>query len=152
MGLGQVIVISHRGYEAGEDDALENNPIQVKKLLDMGIDVEIDVSYNDGRFFLGHDSDRYEVDADFLKQEGLWCHAKSRLALEVMLQNGVHCFWHQQDDYTLTSRGIIWAYPSKQLHNVHQSVLLFPENISGGLTNEQQENLYAVCTDFPFLY
>ena len=146
-----MIIISHRGYENGEDTLLENNPAQVKKLLDLGIDVEIDVSYN-GRFFLGHDGSRYEVDLDFLKQSGLWCHAKDSMAFELMLQNNVHCFWHQQDDYTLTSRGIIWAYPSKEIHNLHQSVLLFPENISSGLTNTQQERLYAICTDFPFKY
>jgi len=146
-----MIVISHRGYESGENDKLENNPLQIRRLLSMGIDVEIDVSY-DGRFFLGHNSGKYEIDIDFLKQDGLWCHAKDSLAFELMLQSGVHCFWHQCDDYTLTSRGIIWAYPSKDLHNLHQSVLLFPENIPGGLTSAQRENLYAICTDFPFLY
>ena len=25
----------------------------------------------------------------------------------------VHCFWHENDDYALTSKNWIWAYPGK---------------------------------------
>ncbi len=141
-----MIVISHRGYENGEDEMLENNPEQIKKLLKMNIDVEIDVRYNEG-FYLGHDCARYEVDIGFLKQDGLWCHAKDIKSFELMLVSGIHCFWHQSDDYTLTSRGVIWAYPNVKLHNLTNSVCLLPEKFE-----KTYENFYAICTDYPFKY
>ena len=30
-----------------------------------------------------------------------------------MSKMNCHYFWHQEDDYTITSKGIIWAYPGK---------------------------------------
>jgi hypothetical protein len=30
-----------------------------------------------------------------------------------MLDNNIHCFWHQKDDFTITSQGFIWTYPGK---------------------------------------
>lgn len=30
-------------------------------------------------------------------------------------QNIKNCFWHQEDDYALTSSGYIWTYPDKLL-------------------------------------
>ena len=35
-----------------------------------------------------------------------------------MLRNNIHCFWHEQDERTLTSRGYIWTYPYKQVTNM----------------------------------
>ncbi len=33
-----------------------------------------------------------------------------------MLKNkNIHCFWHQNDDFTLTSKNIIWTFPGKKL-------------------------------------
>ena len=54
-----------------------------------------------------NDSPKYEIQKVFLDQEGLWCHAKNKDALERMLAYKIHCFWHQEDDYTITSRGYI---------------------------------------------
>jgi hypothetical protein len=36
-------------------------------------------------------------------------------ALKAMVKEDIHCFWHQNDDYTLTSEGYIWTYPNKQV-------------------------------------
>ena len=121
-----MVLIAHRGYVNGENSLLENNPLQIKRLLKMNINVEIDVIYEDGKVFLGHDDLKYQVDIDFLKQEGLWCHAKNMEALRMMLDNNIHCFWHQEDDYTITSRGYVWAYPGKETDG-KKTVLLFPE-------------------------
>lgn len=121
-----MVLIAHRGYVNGKNSLLENNPLQIKRLLKMNINVEIDVIYEDGKVFLGHDDLKYQVDIDFLKQEGLWCHAKNMEALRMMLDNNIHCFWHQEDDYTITSRGYVWAYPGKETDG-KKTVLLFPE-------------------------
>ena len=141
-----MIVISHRGYENGEDEMLENNPEQIKKLLKMNIDVEIDVRYNEG-FYLGHDCARYEVDIGFLKQDGLWCHAKDIKSFELMLVSGIHCFWHQSDDYTLTSKGYVWTYPGKDV--ISKSVIVMPEKISFDFSQLKEYDVHGVCTDYP---
>lgn len=142
-----MLVISHRGYENGEDSSLENNPKQIKKLLNMNINVEIDVLYNDG-FFLGHDKPLYEVEMDFLKLDGLWCHAKNVEALEIMLQNGIHCFWHETDKYTITSRGYIWAYPGMPLTS--NSINVLPERYAKQF--RKLDTCIGVCTDYPIKY
>ena len=107
-----MILISHRGNLNGRESE-ENNPYKLDMLLDLGYNIEIDVWLNDNKFFLGHDSPEYRVSLDYLQNDLLWCHAKNLLSLEIMLKEGVHCFWHQADDFTLTSRGFIWTYPNK---------------------------------------
>ena len=139
-----MIIISHRGYENGPNELLENNPQQIRKILAENMQVEIDVTYDDG-YYLGHDYKKYKVDLQFLKQDGLWCHAKNIAALSLMLKNNIHCFWHQQDDYTITSRGFIWAYPGKPL--VPMSVCVLPE-----LKKQDYNMCYAICTDYPVIY
>lgn len=136
-------IISHRAYTNGENSLFENNPLQIKKLLKMGVDVEIDVWCIDGEYLLGHDSPKYQIQESFLQQEGLWCHAKNKDALEQMLASEIHCFWHQEDDYTITSRGYIWAYPSKETTGKN-TVLLFPERYP----DIKYSKYDFICTDY----
>lgn len=57
-----------------------------------------------------------KVSLEYLKHPCFWCHAKNLDALAIMLQHpDIHCFSHQNDDFTLTSRGFIWTYPNKPL-------------------------------------
>jgi hypothetical protein len=139
------IIISHRGYENGEDQKLENNPTQIQKMLKNNIQVEIDVYYYKENFFLGHDEPKYQINIDFLKQKGLWCHAKNLDSLKTMLKNNIHCFWHQEDDYTLTSKGYIWTYPNKQLTDSSICVL-------NSIILKQIPDCFAICTDYPLYY
>ena len=48
-------LISHRGNLSGPDVKLENNPLQIQKVLDLGYECEIDVWYIGGDYLLGHD-------------------------------------------------------------------------------------------------
>lgn len=144
-----MIIISHRANLDGINKDTENNPNQILKCLDYGFDVEIDVWSIGDKFFLGHDEPQYEIDYTFLQNDKLWCHAKNNESLKKMIDNKkINCFWHQNDDYTLTSKNFIWVYPNKQL--VDNSIAVMPEN-----TNYSVENLkrcYAVCTDKPIYY
>ena len=54
-------------------------------------------------------------DFDFPPRQHLWCHAKNLQALQSMLEYNINCFWHQQDDFTITSKGDIWTYPGMQV-------------------------------------
>jgi|MDTB01.2.fsa_nt_gb hypothetical protein len=109
--IEKTLLISHRGNTTGPSPDYENNPAYVNKTLSMGYDVEIDVWMSRSELYLGHDSPDYKVNIDFLKRPGLWCHAKSLEALSLMVSNNIHCFWHNTDDYTLTSQGKIWSSP-----------------------------------------
>ena len=111
-----MILISHRGNLNGKSNR-ENQPDYIHEALVQDFDVEIDVWwFGDGGYWLGHDKPQYHVDENFLENPRLWCHAKNIDALYKMNINSlIHCFWHQEDDVTLTSRGYLWTYSGKQL-------------------------------------
>lgn len=139
------ILISHRGNTKGPDEALENNPEHIKRLLSSNpsLHVEIDVWFKDGLLLLGHDSPQYIINHDFLLRDRLWCHAKNLQALEYMLQyNITNCFWHQEDDFTLTTSGFIWTYPNKSV--TKKSIIV---DTSKDWKNNKY-NCYGVCVDY----
>lgn len=134
-------IISHRGNLNGPSN-LENNPSHILNCLSKNIECEIDVWNIDGKFYLGHDSPQYHVDLDFLKLDGLWCHCKNLEALEQLVKLNIHCFWHQNDDFTLTSKGFIWTFPNKEV--VGHSVIV--DNSSNW--RNKNYNCYGICTDY----
>jgi hypothetical protein len=134
-------IISHRGNVIGPCD-LENHPKHIQELLNKKIDCEIDVWYLNKKFYLGHDLGQYEINLSFLRQEGLWCHAKNLNALQVMLSNNINCFWHENDDFTLTSNGFIWTFMNKPI--CEKSIIV--DNSANWIKNNY--NCYGVCTDY----
>ena len=106
-------LISHRGNINNIDKDRENSPDYINEALENGFDVEVDVRFENGKFFLGHDFNQFEIDKNFLQNDKIWCHAKTNEALIALDQIKAHYFWHQDDDYTITSKGYIWTYPGK---------------------------------------
>ena len=107
-------IISHRGNINGPDSDSENNPKKIEQALNLGYECEVDVWSQSGALTLCHDfknDKHYSINAEFLKKDGLWCHAKNIEALSAMIFLGVHCFWHQEDNHTVTSKGFIWSHP-----------------------------------------
>jgi hypothetical protein len=133
-------LISHRGNLNGPSDS-ENHPAQIKKVLDLGYDCEIDLWYEFGRFYLGHDIPEYCIHPAFLDQEGLWIHCKNLDALNACTDKQNY-FWHDRDSYTLTSKNFIWTFPNKLV--VEKSVIV--DNNS----NWQSKNYdcFGVCSDY----
>ena len=127
----------------GPNPLRENSPDYIEKALKLGFDVEIDVWHRNGQFYLGHDKPQYKVESSFLKNRNFWCHAKNLEALDEMLKKKIHCFWHQNDEYTLTSKGIVWAFPGKMTSS--QSICVMPENFN---YTPLKENYVGVCSDF----
>lgn len=145
-----MLVISHRANINGPNSALygENNPDSIKHALSLGYHVEVDVSYCNNRFYLGHSNLDYPIDLDFLKTKNLWIHCKNIEALHLLLQQDVICFFHDKDECTLTSNNYIWTYPSKYIPLTDKSIAVMPERVSGWNTII----CFAVCTDFPKKY
>jgi len=138
-------LIAHRGLISGPDSNLENLPDQITKALTAGYDCEIDVRYINSKWMLGHDTPDYEVSFEFLKQSKLWIHAKNLTALYELGKTTLVYFWHQGDDFTLTSNGYIWTYPGKDLTD--KSIMVMPEWSDLNFKN-LDTNCYAICSDF----
>ena len=136
-----MIYISHRGYISGVDEKLENNPDNISKLLKSNIHVEIDVRYHNDNFYLGHDEPKYKISSDFLKHKNLWCHAKDFKTLDQIRNVDCHYFWHQEDDYTITSKGYIWTYPGKKI--LPKSICVLQERV-----NYKKIDCLGICSDF----
>lgn len=138
-------LIAHRGLINGPNPELENHPDMIKNVLHIGYDVEIDVRYIKGEWFLGHDEPTYKVDFDFFKHPGLWIHAKNLDALYVLTTSYLNFFWHQNDDFTLTNNGYIWTYPGKEL--TADSVCVMPEWNDPEFKNLPKD-CYGICSDY----
>ncbi len=137
-----LIKISHRGNTIGPSSN-ENEPKHIKFALKT-YDVEIDVWWKDG-FWLGHDKPTYKVDQNFLRNPKLWCHAKNMEALVKMRSDPeIHCFFHGEDDATLTSRGHIWCFPGKEIPG---SIVNQPEWF-GNLEQLDLTGYEGVCSDY----
>ena len=141
-------LIAHRGNLSGPDPDNENRPSYIQKALGMGIDVEIDVWWSEEENvpYLGHDEPQYRIPVCFLYEPGMWVHCKNILALErckdLCLPNPY--FWHQEDDVTLTSNGLLWTYPCKPL--TKYSIAVMPERCACDPPNI--ETAYGICTDY----
>jgi hypothetical protein len=138
-----MLLIAHRGNINGPS-AEENSPALIDNVLGLGYSAEIDVWFIDGQFWLGHDAPTYKVNASYLINDKLWCHAKHIDSLLEMKRIGVpHYFWHDQDDCVLTSSGYFWTFPGKQL--TEASIAVMPEVVQDVTTVPR--TIYGICSD-----
>lgn len=138
--------ISHRGNINGKMESWENEPTYIDLAIKKGYEVEIDIWYVDGVLWLGHDKPQYGgIELRWLRDRlgKLWIHCKNKEAMEFFYENGYefNYFWHENDDMTLTSIGVIWAYPNKQ--QIKNSIAVLPE-----LHDDDISVCLGVCSDF----
>jgi hypothetical protein len=145
-----MILISHRGNINKKNPSLENNPSYVDIALEMGFQVEIDVWFIEGEFFLGHDSAQYKINIEWIlkRKSFLWVHCKNILAIEEFNDisknpsySEINYFFHNTDDLTVTSKGFLWVYPGKQ--PVKNSIAVSPE-----LFTDDLNSCLGICSDF----
>lgn len=130
--------------------ALENHPDYIKKALDAGFNVEVDVqSIRNGEALIGHGGPSYTTNLDMICDDRVWCHAKTLSALEDLLHIGAHCFWHQDDDYTITSKGVIWTARDECGGNIVR-VTKKASDVGEVMTDNGLlfNHLYGVCCDY----
>ena len=105
-----MIKIAHRGNFNGRNIVRENTIDYLTAAIEAGYNVELDVKYENDVFWLGHDISQEKVTLTFLRQSAVWTHAKNIEALNTLWHHPeVNVFWHDQDDFTFTSKGIKWA-------------------------------------------
>lgn len=139
--------IAHRGNMNGPNSDMENNPEYIQKTIDLGYDCEIDVRLINNIFYLGHDLPQYKIEIDFLLNNSnkLWIHCKNIEALDYLINYKIlNIFWHNNDEYTITSKGYIWSYIGmKTTKNI---VCVMPE-LAVNYTIDNN-NCYAICSDY----
>jgi glycerophosphoryl diester phosphodiesterase len=144
-------IISHRGNLQGPDVQNENTIESIFTAIAKGFGVEIDVWVIDGVIYFGHDDPDRIIDKKIIDMVGLdgWFHCKNLEAIDFFIKNysSFNYFWHQQDDFTLTSNRIVWTYPGKEVGP--SSIIVLTEPIEYNMINS---NVYGICTDYPEMY
>jgi len=135
--------IAHRGNYAGIQPDRENTIEYIQEALSLGYWVECDIQTTQNGLYFGHDEPQEPLDYKIVMHPRVICHAKDTNALTRLLDLGAHCFWHEEDNVTLTSQGYIWCYPG--VHPKHESAIwldlqdkALPENTSG---------IWGICSD-----
>jgi hypothetical protein len=152
--MQSITYIAHRGLYQGPSQEKENRPSQIDDALSMGFEAEIDLRIKDDQLWLGHDEPQYCIDKHWLMRHSprLWIHCKDLQALEWCTKNpSLNFFWHQEDDFTLTSQHFIWTYPDGPLG--FRSISVMPEWKGDnfiGLTKyvRSGQPLAGICSDF----
>lgn len=142
-------IISHRGNLKGIVSNKENRPSYIDCAIGCGYEVEIDIRYINGEFWLGHDTSDYKITKEWIlnRIEDLWYHCKNLdAAIELKKLNpNIKYFCHSQDPYIITSTNHFW---------VHDLNLKLDENCIIPLLDEESvlkfndKIVYAVCTDY----
>lgn len=142
-----MIKIAHRGNYAGRNKDRENTISYIEEAILAGYNVEVDAWLLGSEWFLGHDFPVEQVTKDFFERPEIWTHAKNLIGYVSLYHNPkVHVFWHNKDDFAITSKGIKWA---KTGIITHDGVMVMPENDAcclDSLRLEQIEPL-GVCSD-----
>lgn len=144
-----MLYIAHRGLYNGPDERKENHPDQIKSAWNKGYHVEIDIRYVDKKLVLGHDQPQYEINKEFLDTTKTWIHCKNLEALyyfSTSTLESYNYFWHENDQYTLTSKQFIWAYPGMPLTD--NSIMVMPEHVDASLNNTKLAACYGICSDY----
>jgi hypothetical protein len=143
-------LISHRGNINGPNPLEENNPEYIDFALKLCYDVEIDLRLENNKFYLGHDESQYYVPMIWLveRKDNLWIHCKDLDCLNNFSNSPIdfNYFWHQEDDYTLTSKNFIWTYPGKEYKS--KSVIVMPEWDNMSYDALRNVECYGICSDY----
>jgi len=141
-------LISHRGNIIGPNPSRENTPSYIDTAISAGYEVEVDINYIDGSFYLGHDTPDFEITETWMlkRKDNIWFHCKNLdAATQLCRLSDLRFFCHTADSFVLTNTNHIWVHDlTMNLCDTCIIPLLSDVDIlnySGGV-------VYAVCTDY----
>ena len=144
-------IISHRGNINGIVPNKENRPSYIDAAIGLGYEVEVDLRFIDGEFWLGHDEPQYKINESWinLRKDKIWYHCKDiESSLELIkINDGYKYFCHTQDDYVITSVGKLWV------HNLEGKIndeCIIPLLSMLDINNYINNTPFAVCTDYVY--
>jgi len=139
------LLISHRGNTNGSDIDKENSPTTIAHTINNGFDCEVDLRVVENKLFLGHDLPQFQIELSFLNEfkDKLWIHCKNFEALNYMkkIDKTFNYFWHQNDNFTLTSKGFIWTFPGNK-YSSNSVIVNLDENLF------LESDCYVICIDY----
>lgn len=150
-------IIAHRGLLNGPTD-IENCPIQIEKAIQEGFDVEIDLRYEFGKYWLGHDQAEYQILFEQIwnwsDKVTVYLHCKTVYTLQTVSKignnkNKILPFFHDVDDCILLPDHTIWVHPKseeKAYFDAINSIFVIPSLRDA---TKYSNNCYGVCTDYP---
>lgn len=145
--------IAHRGNVTGKQNEQENTVPYILKAIELGFDCEIDVWRINGEMILSHDKPVSEMPMRIIPRElwnfrdKLWFHCKNIEALSylISLDPVPRCFYHDEDDYTLTSDNHIWAYPGAIV--TRKTIIVMPEWDIRKHEDAEFRSCAGICSD-----
>lgn len=147
-------LISHRGNLNGPNPEQENQFVYLYNALISGFDVQIDVWLIDGMVWTGHDKPTYKFEWNQLYKlkVGAWIHCRNLEALKFFSSTynakqfyNWNFFWHQNDDFAITSNHLIWTYPGKELTS--SSIVTLTNEYNVSYNEKDLDNCYGICSD-----
>jgi hypothetical protein len=146
-----MLLIAHRALLNGKRDG-ENHPEQIKYCLEHGLDVEIDIWYNDDSFWLGHDGPQHRVDIEFIQQPGLWLHCKDIYSARLLrYYPWLNSFVIDKDDFTFTTKNWLWVSPTHG-YSVKGAICVMPEDPRWKFSTERLLDFAGICSDNVYYY
>jgi len=149
-------IIAHRANLEGPNSKNENKISSIKKCIDLGYDVEIDLRFFKGNLYLGHDQPKDIITKKELIEikRKAWIHCKNLKAISyfTQIEEDFNYFWHEKDSYTLTSKGYIWAYPGETLSQECICVLPETDDSLKNISSLTKKEISGICTDYPYLF
>ena len=94
-------LISHRGNFEGKEHSNENHPYYIKRAIEHGFEVEIDVWFEKG-WWLGHDSPKYPID---LEIKYVWT-PKKNIPTTPLIRLINFAPWYPDETLKKTGKGI----------------------------------------------
>lgn len=138
-----LIRIAHRGNTNGAVPEMENRISYLAEALLLGFWIECDIQHHDGHYYFGHDDPQEHIDMDIVMHSHTICHAKDMKTMTYLLSIGAHCFFHDVDSATLTSKGMLWCYPG--IHPRHEKAIWL-DLLDQPLPHDRSR-IFGVCSD-----
>ena len=142
-----MIKIAHRGNYKGRVSERENTVSYLEEAIAAGYDVEVDAWLIGKEWHLGHDFPGEVVPLSFFERPCIWTHAKNLVGYVSLYNNPkVHTFWHNKDDFAITSKGIKWA---KTHVLTYDGVMVMPEfnDYHTQLIKDRHIDPIGICSD-----
>ena len=142
-------LISHRGNIVGPKPDRENKPSYIDTAISAGYEVEVDINYINGKFYLGHDTPDYEITEKWmaLRKDDIWFHCKNLEAASKLADTSedYKFFCHSSDSFVLTSKNLMWVHDLSMELDTRCIIPL----LSDIDVKKYNGNIpYAVCTDY----
>ena len=141
-----MLILSHRGYINGA--AKGNHPDNIRRCLEQGFCVEIDLHWDGKKAFFGHDDLLYPVNLNEWDRREIIFHLKSP---NLPFLKFADAFAIENDPFVVTLRGYIWANYGTPATSL--SIVCAPELVGADEPLETfiHRNRYAagICTDYP---